>query len=169
MKKFQLDLYGSIITLRYPDQKDFIGFMDVENTFMRKVKLTFKDRLFFSLKFIKPKSFEQIFQLNEEIVDQWFQFLKRYCVLIKFNHYFETIKILGKGTFAVVYQVNKIESGQQFAVKVFNKKLLQDNLNEKKSVLNEIRIMRSVNHPRILQFEELYEGENHIYLVMQLC
>lgn len=105
MKKFQLDLHGSIIVLRYPDQEKAIGFMDVENTFMRKVKMTFKERLFYSLKFIKPKSFEQIFQLDEDIVDQWFAHLKRYCVLIKFNHYFETKKILGKGTFAVVYQV----------------------------------------------------------------
>ena len=29
--------------------------------------------------------------------------------------------------------------------------------------------MRNVAHPKILQFEELYEGENHIYLVMKLC
>lgn len=124
MKKFQLDLHGSIIVLRYPEQPNAIGFMDVENTFMRKVKVTFKERQFYSLKFIKPKSFEQIFQLDESIVDKWFSHLKKFCVLIKFNHYFETKKILGKGTFAVVYQVKKIDSGQEYAVKVFNKKLL---------------------------------------------
>lgn len=87
-------------------------------------------------------------------------------MLIKFNHYFETISILGKGSFAIVYSVRKIETNEEFAVKVFNKKWLNNNLGEKKSVLNEIKIMRNVNHPKILKFIELYEGENHIYLVM---
>lgn len=66
----------------------------------------------------------------------------------------------------MVYSVKKIETGKQFAVKVFNKKVLNENESEKKSVMNEIKIMRRVDHPKILKFEELYEGENHIYLVM---
>lgn len=103
MKKFQLDLHGKIIMLKYPESPEQIGYMDIENTFLRKVQVVFKDRLFYSLKFIKPKSFEEIFQMDEEIVDKWFSLLKRYCVLIKFNHYFETVNILGRGSFAMVY------------------------------------------------------------------
>lgn len=64
--------------------------------------------------------------------------------------------------------MKKIDSQEEFAVKVFNKKYLNENQNEKKSVLNEIKIMRVIDHPRLLKFFELYEGENHIYLVMQL-
>lgn len=169
MKKFQLDLHGKIIMLKYPDSNEQIGYMEVENTFLRKVQVTFKERQFYSLKFIKPKSFEEIFQMDEQVVDKWFQLLKRHCVLIKFNHYFETISIIGRGSFAMVYSVRKIDTNEEFAVKVFNKKYLNENLNEKKSVLNEIKIMRNIDHPRLLKFIELYEGENHIYLVMQLC
>lgn len=73
---------------------------------------------------------------------------------------------MGVGTFAVVYEIRWIENYEKFAVKVFNKNQLNENKNEKKSLLNEIRIMRSVNNPKILKLVELYEGENHIYLVM---
>jgi len=61
MKKFILELHGPIIMLKYPDQPEPFGFMDIENTFIWKVKLIFRERQFYSIKFIKPKSFEEIF------------------------------------------------------------------------------------------------------------
>jgi hypothetical protein len=61
MKKFILDLHGPIIMLKYPESSEPFGYMDIENTFMRKVKVIFKERQFYSIKFIKPKSFEEIF------------------------------------------------------------------------------------------------------------
>ena len=30
-------------------------------------------------------------------------------------------------------------------------------------------MIRKVNHKRVIQFQELYEGENYIYCVMDLC
>ncbi len=42
-------------------------------------------------------------------------------------------------------------------------------LKEKNSLVNEIKIMRKVNHKRILKLVELYEGKNHIYFLMELC
>lgn len=34
-------------------------------------------------------------------------------------------------------------------------------------MLNEIQILKRVNHPNIIKLKEVYEGENHIYLVME--
>ena len=59
MKKFEISLHDSILVLRKPGLEPF-AFMDVKNTFLRKSKTVFKDRIFYSLKFIKAKSFEEI-------------------------------------------------------------------------------------------------------------
>ena len=36
------------------------------------------------------------------------------------------------------------------------------------ALLNEIDIMRKINHPNITRLYEIYEGQHHIYLVMEL-
>ncbi len=35
--------------------------------------------------------------------------------------------------------------------------------------MNEIKLMREIAHDRILKFEEMFEGENHLYIVTKLC
>lgn len=76
---------------------------------------------------------------------------------------------MGKGNFAMVYEVEKISNNKHYAVKVFNKKVFLKDESDSRSLLNEIKIMRRMNHARILKLKEIYEGENHIYIVMKLC
>ncbi len=39
---------------------------------------------------------------------------------------------------------------------------------KKVGLINEINIMRNMNHPNIIKLYEVYEGEFHIYLVLEL-
>jgi len=121
------------------------------------------------LKFVKPKSYEQIFSREEEVIKKWFELLKKYCILIKFSKHFKSLKVLGKGSFGMVYLVERKSTSERFAVKVFQKKLIEEKPEEKPSILNEIEIMRNINHERLLHFVELYEGENHLYILTKLC
>lgn len=60
---------------------------------------------------------------------------------------------------------------QERAVKIFEKKSLLENKRVSKNrqaILNEINIMRQVDHPNIIRLYEIYEGSFHIYLVMDL-
>ena len=124
--------------------------MDVENIFLRKSETKIKDRKFYSLKFIKPHSYEEIFQADKEIIEEWFQLLKRYCILVKFSRYFKSIKVLGKGSFAMVYEVQRLKTGEEYAVKVFSKRVFKDKPKDKLGLLNEIKIMRKINHHKII-------------------
>jgi serine/threonine protein kinase len=47
--------------------------------------------------------------------------LNRYLNQKGFHHQFKPIKKLGKGNFATVYQVIRLEDHQKFAVKAFSK------------------------------------------------
>lgn len=44
--------------------------------------------------------------------------------MTKFRCYFKTKKVIGKGNFAKVFLVERISDGKEFAVKVFNKKVI---------------------------------------------
>ncbi len=51
---------------------------------------------------------------------------------------------------------------------MFNKReILKDEL-ERNCLLYEIKMMREMNHDRIMQVYEIYEGENYIYCLSNL-
>jgi serine/threonine protein kinase len=143
--------------------------MDVRNSFMKITNETrINDKLHFGLKFIKKRAYEELFTESEEVVNFWFEILKRYCILTKFRLYYETIKVIGKGNFAKVFLVERKTDRRQFAVKVFSKSLIMSDENERKCLLYEIKMMREVNFYRVLKLVELYEGENYIYCLCEL-
>jgi len=73
------------------------------------------------IKFIKLRSYEEIFSPDYEKIMRWFEALKRFCVLSRFREYFSSIKVLGKGNFAKVFMVEEKSNKRQFAVKIFDK------------------------------------------------
>ena len=78
------------------------------------------------------------------------------------------MKVLGKGSFAKVFKVFRNSDKKEFAVKVFNKKLIMEDPTELICLLYEIKMMRVVKHPNILETYEIYEGENFIYCLCTL-
>jgi len=78
------------------------------------------------------------------------------------------VKVLGKGSFAKVFWVKWNSDDKEFAVKVFNKELIMEDETEKICLLYEIKMMRTVKHPKILETFEIYEGENYIYCLCTL-
>lgn len=75
---------------------------------------------------------------------------------------------IGKGSFSVVKIVEDSVSGQLFAAKIIPKnKLVASNLSERFET--EIRIIRQLNHPGIVQLYDLFKDENNYYIIMELC
>jgi len=89
------------------------------------------------IKFIKLRSYEEIFTEDYEKVMLWFETLKRYCVLSRFREYFVSLKVLGKGNFAKVFLVERKTDKKQYAVKIFDKNLILSDELERKCLLYE--------------------------------
>ena len=70
-----------------------------------------------------------------------------------FHELFKPIKKIGKGNFATVYLVYKHEDGQKYAVKAFSKENAYAEENGKESLINEINIMRKLNHKNLMKVE----------------
>lgn len=54
--------------------------------------------------------------------------------------------------------VERKKDNKEFAVKVFDKETIMKDEMEKKCLLYEIKMMREMNHPRVLRLYEMYEG-----------
>jgi len=73
---------------------------------------------------------------------------------------------LGRGAFSIVYLATQKASGQQYAVKVINKKDLGKDY--EKNLKMEVDILKKVNHPNIIALKELFDTPDKLYLVMEL-
>ena len=59
---------------------------------------------------------------------------------------FAVEKKIGKGNFATVYLAERLEDSQQMAIKAFSKAAAYGEENGKEAIINEIQIMRKLEH-----------------------
>jgi len=106
----------------------------------------------------------------EENVQDWYNVFKSICVLYNFHEEYKALKMIGKGSFAKVYLVQAKSTGKNYAVKSFTKEsiILSNKNNAKPAIVNEIEIMRVLNHENTIKLYEVYETEKSIYLILDL-
>lgn len=77
-------------------------------------------------------------------------------------------KALGKGTFGKVYRaVDKKDPDHVVAIKVLNKsKMSAEDL---VSIMDEVKMLLTLDHPNITKYFETYDEKNYLYLVMEFC
>jgi calcium-dependent protein kinase len=76
--------------------------------------------------------------------------------------------VLGSGVEGVVRRVVHKKTGVNYAVKCLDVGLIQTE-SGLKALREEIFIMCQLDHPNIVRLEEVYESENEIYLIQELC
>lgn len=76
---------------------------------------------------------------------------------------------LGKGQFGVVKVCQHRDSGQTFAVKIINKKLIERSHIFVQLLQNELQILGEKSHPNIIRIVDLIEDDIYIYVVSELA
>lgn len=122
----------------------------------------------FCIRFIRNMTYTDLWTDDEEHFNNWYQHLSRVFLQCDFHTKFNTIKMIGKGSFARVYLVENKENKLRFAVKAFSKEYLMSQAKGKASLINEIQVMQKLHHPYIMNLEEVHESKNSIYLVLEL-
>ncbi|KAF8117863.1 hypothetical protein N665_0008s0203 [Sinapis alba] len=80
---------------------------------------------------------------------------------------YELGRRLGSGSFAVVWLAKHRSSGLEVAIKEIDKKLLNPKVRD--SLLKEISILRTIDHPNIIRLHESIETGDRIFLVLEYC
>jgi len=82
------------------------------------------------------------------------------------NDNYKLGKELGRGTFSVVREATRNSDGKRFAVKCINRKGLTKE--DEEALVAEVEILRTIDHPNILNLLDVYSEESSYYLVTEL-
>lgn len=77
-------------------------------------------------------------------------------------------KCLGKGSYGEVRLVTERKTGQERAVKIFRKSVLQTK-KVTEQLHKEIEILKKIDHPNIIKIFEYFEDEKKMYIIMEKC
>eukprot|EP00002_Diphylleia_rotans_P037794 TRINITY_DN848_c0_g1_i4.p1 TRINITY_DN848_c0_g1~~TRINITY_DN848_c0_g1_i4.p1 ORF type:complete len:300 (-),score=60.68 TRINITY_DN848_c0_g1_i4:1712-2611(-) len=80
---------------------------------------------------------------------------------------FVKLKLLGKGSYGSVYKVRYTATNETLALKEMNIKPM--NSAERKSALNEVRLLASIIHPNIVEYKFSFLEDGRLYIVTELA
>ncbi|KAJ6540847.1 kinase-like domain-containing protein [Mycena vulgaris] len=83
-------------------------------------------------------------------------------------HQYGTERLLGRGTYAIVREATHLETGEVYACKIINKKLVQG---KEDLVRNEIAVLKRISggNPNIVTLQDYFETAHNLYLCFDLC
>ena len=76
-------------------------------------------------------------------------------------------KMLGSGAFGEVWRVYHKELNKDFAMKIIKKR--KNKSNDEKEILNEIEILKKLDHPKILKIIDFYSTLKKYYIITEYC
>ncbi|KAL3664734.1 hypothetical protein V7S43_010482 [Phytophthora oleae] len=82
-----------------------------------------------------------------------------------FHEKFDISSVLGSGKYSVVKRCTKKATGEQFAVKIIDKRQMI----EVRFLKRELEIMYALRHDGVVRLLELFETNDSLFLVMELC
>jgi len=77
-------------------------------------------------------------------------------------------KMLGKGGFAKCYEFTNLENKKLMAAKIITKASLTKSRSRQK-LISEIKIHKSLRHTNIVGFEHVFEDQENVYILLELC
>ena len=83
------------------------------------------------------------------------------------DDFYRKIKTLGSGSFGTVYLVKHKQLHRYFAMKVIKK--VKKNKNDEENLMNEINILKKLDHPNILKITDFYAQKNEYDIITEYC
>ena len=80
---------------------------------------------------------------------------------------YKCVGMLGKGAFAIVYQIATTYSGNLYAAKELDKRRFVKNNQLDVRIENEMNIMQGLKHESIVQYVDFKETSDHLYIIME--
>ena len=93
-------------------------------------------------------SYDELLQINQSI----------------FNNRYKEICLLGKGSFGKVIKSLDLKLNKEVAIKIINK---YNNEQQYDLFREEIKILKTINHPNIVKLYDYYETNKNIYIIME--
>ena len=79
-----------------------------------------------------------------------------------------SLKVLGEGAYGKVEKVKHKISNEIRAMKVIHKEKIQLGSEEEQALINEINILKTLDHPNIMKVFEFYNNDNCLFIISEL-
>ncbi|CAD8145780.1 unnamed protein product [Paramecium octaurelia] len=110
----------------------------------------------------------QFVEFFGEIIEMWKQ-IKKFVIQTDFSLKYKLGQKLSERFSSSVFKAFKIINGQKVAVKIIDKSLVQrNNASERHQLINELTILRQINHNNLLKLHETFESDDKIFIVSDL-
>lgn len=123
---------------------------------------------YFGLKLYYGKTSEQLYFPSSESRDLLADKLREVLIGLDFGTQYAIKNKLGKGASSNVFRLDRLRDRQSFAGKFIKHKKLQEDPRGVAMLMQEINIMRHVQHRNIVKLHEVYEVANGVVLVLDL-
>ncbi|CAD8176336.1 unnamed protein product [Paramecium pentaurelia] len=146
--------------LFYETKKGKTKWIDIENAIIE---------LFYHPKFGSALRLIKCFDVVEIFCDakSWLGYLKRFTVQCDFNATYIVKKKIGRGQFSDVYKgINKYD-GNEYAVKIYQKQSLIDEI-DRAALLKRTSIHRRLQSEFALKLYEIFENSEQLIVVLEL-
>lgn len=81
---------------------------------------------------------------------------------------YELAATLGRGNYGLVKLAIHRDSGEQYAVKIVKKEVLEDETTANVDIKREIAIMKALDHPNIVALNDVLYSPKRVFMVMEL-
>jgi serine/threonine protein kinase len=112
---------------------------------------------------------EEFYTESAAKLDVWLTFLSKLCILSDIKLDYKINKVIGRGSYAVVYQGVSMDSTRaEYAIKRIKKSVIRKSDRLVSALENEFTALRLLNHPRIAKLCKVYESSRDVCLVQEL-
>ena len=93
---------------------------------------------------------------------------KKFKYIEKINEKYLIGEKLGEGAFGQVKKCTHIDTGSQFAIKIMKKEMVRKRKVYLELLENELSILGSKSHPKIIRIVDLMEDKNNYFIVSEI-
>ena len=129
--------------------------------------VTIINRKLYCFNIIFPTKERKYYLQDESEYIKWVEAIRKVVHYSNISELYEIKGNLGKGKFGQVKLGIHKESGKQVAIKIINKKYVEDM--EFEQIKSEIDILKIAKHPNIIKLYDVFENEKYIYIIMEYC
>ncbi|CAG9335573.1 unnamed protein product [Blepharisma stoltei] len=120
----------------------------------------------FGFKLVGKSTHRTFYVENQYELDKWVLNLSFVGIMENISADYFFVEELGKGSFSRVFLAVENTSQKKFAIKCIQKKDLLRRKNGLSHIINEIEIVRKLDHPNIIKLHKVYEDIDYVYLVL---
>lgn len=74
---------------------------------------------------------------------------------------YNVLNIIGHGSSAIVRKARGLHSNDMYAIKIIRKRM------QAKFLEREVEILKQVNHPNVIKYDNIIDGKHHLYIVLE--